>query len=206
MQNQRKKEWLKLWSRIGAKGDSNKAYNDLIVRYAESHRTYHTLTHIEHCLDEFANVRNLLVNPDFVELAIWYHDAIYDTRAKDNEEKSAELVKKALLPNSFEHAVIDLILATKHIAIPADYDARFLTDIDLSILGQDKNDFEEYEHQIRREYGWVADDIFIAGRAAILKSFFERLGIYSTQYFRKKYEARAQQNVAHSLAQLSKRS
>lgn len=87
MRNKNQQHWLALWQRIGAHGDPHAVYNDLVTRYSESHRAYHTLAHIQHCLDEFEQVRHLIANPDAVELALWYHDAIYDTKAKDNEEK-----------------------------------------------------------------------------------------------------------------------
>ena len=74
--------WTALWQRLGAQGDANAVYDNLIARYSEPHRAYHTLEHIGHCLDEFEQVRHLATNPDAVELALWYHDAIYDTKAQ----------------------------------------------------------------------------------------------------------------------------
>lgn len=145
-----------------------------------------------------------------MELALWYHDAIYDTRAKDNEEKSTALartmIRNALLPGAFEQFVADCIMATKHATIPADPDVRFLVDIDLASLGKSKDEFEKDARRIRKEYEWVPEDMFAAGRSTVLQSFLNRPNIYATQFFRDKYEAQARQNITRSLAQLSNRS
>ena len=206
MQNRNEQLWLALWQRIGAQGDPHKVYADLVAKYSEPHRAYHALGHIEHCLNEFKQVSHLTANPDAIEFAIWYHDAFYNTKAKDNEEKSAvdamKSAKNILLPVSFGQSVANLIVVTKHSTIPGGKDARFLVDIDLSILGQSEDRFNEYERQIRKEYEWVSKDAFVAGRSAILKSFLERPTIYLTQFFRDKYEAQARLNIARSLAQL----
>ncbi len=198
--------WTALWQRLGAQGDASAVYNDLVTRYSEPHRAYHTLEHIGHCLDEFEQVRHLTTNPDAVELALWYHDAIYDTKAKDSEERSAtlavEVVRSASLPDNLGQSVANLITATKHTSAPIDPDVRLLVDVDLSILGQTEDKFDEYERQVRKEYEWVAEDAFVAGRSAILKSFLDRPTIYSTLFFRNKYEMQARRNIAVSLARL----
>lgn len=210
MRNQSEQRWLTLWQRLGAQGDAHVVYNDLVARYSEPHRAYHTLEHIGQCLDELEQVRHLATNPDAIELALWYHDAIYDTKAKDSEENSAALaakmVRNASLLDNFGQAVVNLITATKHSTIPTDPNVQFLVDIDLSILGKSEDKFDEYERQVRKEYEWIPEDAFVAGRSAILKSFLERPAIYSTQLFRDKYEAQARRNIARSLAQLSNRS
>jgi len=198
--------WTALWKRLGARGDASTVYNDLATRYSEPHRAYHTLEHIGHCLDEFEQVRHLATNPEAVELALWYHDAIYDTKTKDSEEQSAtfaiEVARNASLPDNFGQSVANLITATKHTSAPTDPDVQLLVDVDLSILGQSEDKFDEYERQVRKEYEWVAENAFVAGRSTILKSFLDRSTIYSTQFFRDKYESQARANIAKSLARL----
>ncbi|MFY9493424.1 MAG: N-methyl-D-aspartate receptor NMDAR2C subunit [Minisyncoccia bacterium] len=195
-----------LWQRLGAQGDASAVYDDLVARYSEPHRAYHTLEHIGYCLDEFEQVRHIATNPDAVELALWYHDAIYDTKAKDSEERSAvlvaEMVRNASLSDDLGQSVANLIMATKHTLAPTDPNVQLLVDTDLSILGQTEDKFDEYERQVRKEYEWVAEDAFVAGRSAILKLFLDRSTIYSTQFFHNKYEAQARANIARSLARL----
>jgi predicted metal-dependent HD superfamily phosphohydrolase len=182
------------------------AYAKLIERYGEPHRAYHNLRHIRQCLAEFAPARRMAGEQDAVEMAIWYHDAIYDSHAKDNEERSAALAevagKAAGMPSGFLSRVSVLILATRHVATPEDADAALLVDIDLSILGQPPSRFDEYEKEIRQEYDWVEAKAFAAGRSTILKSFLERPSIYSTDFFRAKYEAKARENLARSVRRL----
>lgn len=201
MQDQNEQLWLALWQRIGAQGNAHEVYDILYRLYSQPRRAYHTLEYIKNCLSEFEQVRHLAINPTAIEWAIWFHDAI------ENEEKSAmlarALIRHALLPDSIGQLVKKLILATKHVATPTNLDAQLMVDIDLSILGQSPDRFDEYEKQIRQEYDWVSDDKFAAGRSAILKSFFARPKIYLTQFFRDKYETQARQNIAHSLKQLS---
>ena len=94
--------------------------------------------------------------PNQVEMALWFHDAIYDPKAKDNEQRSAELCRRtaeeAGLPEAFGRKVYDLVLTTQHHGAPEGGDARLLVDIDLSILGRPREAFDEYETNIRKEY------------------------------------------------------
>jgi len=95
LQDGMEKRWVELWHRLGAVGEAEFYYELLAGRYKEAGRAYHTLEHIEHCLNEFDEVRNLANDPNAVELALWYHDVIYDTKRQDNEELSADLMDVA---------------------------------------------------------------------------------------------------------------
>ncbi|MDB6112607.1 MAG: hypothetical protein JWR69_4357 [Pedosphaera sp.] len=191
---------------MNASGDPFPACAELLGRYAEPHRAYHDFKHIQDCLGEFGAASHLAADKEAIEMAIWYHDAVYDSRAKDNEEQSADLAEKAGktagLPSMFLARVRELILATKHVTPPEDMDAALLVDVDLSILGQSAGKFDEYENQIRREYAWVENEAFRAGRSTILKSFLQRPSIYWTEFFREKYEKSARENLARSIARL----
>lgn len=199
--------WVLLWDRLDAQGDPKTVYDDLVCRYSEPHRRYHTMRHIVQCLDELEEAQNLAVNPSAIGFAIWFHDAIYETRAKDNEERSAELAVEALLraslPDKLASYVSGLILATRHTIMPTSWDKRLFVDIDLSILGRPPEEFDEYERQIRQEYCWVPDHDFAIGRSEVLESFLGRKHVYSTDFFRRKYEADARANMERSLKQLS---
>jgi len=195
--------WLRFWKSVAVRGDSAPPYEDLVERYSEPQRAYHTLNHIEHCLDEFDAARSLAQDAGAVEMAIWYHDAVYEPRKRDNEEKSARLALEVATRMGMRalrrKKVAAMILASRHHRSPADPDSQLFTDIDLSILGQSRSRFAEYEAQIRREYEWVPEPIFKAKRASLLRSFLDRPTLYSTLFFRKRYEARARENLAKSL-------
>ena len=92
-------QWNATWRELGA-ADSpalQDAFEDLVARYAEPHRKYHTLEHLDECLATFANVRALAGRPAEVEVALWFHDAIYDTRSNSNEKQSAALAASTAL-------------------------------------------------------------------------------------------------------------
>ena len=161
-----RERWNTVWHAIPAQGDPGKWFDTLAARYAEPHRHYHTARHISECLEMFDSTRHLAQQPLAVELGLWFHDAIYDTHAGDNEEKSAGLAVQCLeeagADRHLQVAVSDLVLVTKTHEGSTHPDASLLVDIDLSILGATEARFSEYEDQIRREYAWVAEDIFRA--------------------------------------------
>jgi predicted metal-dependent HD superfamily phosphohydrolase len=199
--------WNALWARLGISADRVPAADLLFRRYQSPERHYHNLAHVLDCLNEFSGVRPLCDDPDAVELAIWYHDAVYDPTRSDNEERSADLAFETMealhIDLSLAGRVRDLILATKHTGSPATKDAQILIDIDLSILGRSWEEFQAYEDAIRREYAHVEEAAFRAGRAAILRRFLERPAIFVTAAMREKYEANARANLRRSIERLA---
>ena len=175
--------------------------------YSEPHRYYHNLLHIEDCLGEFDRANQLATDPATVELAIWFHDAVYDPRAADNEERSAELAKDWLSDVHASDVLTDsvgrLVLATKNHDASMHADAPLLVDVDLSILGKPPEQFWEYERQIREEYAWVEKTVFAAKRAEILHRFLARERIYQTDLFFHRMEAQARSNLLASVQRLS---
>jgi predicted metal-dependent HD superfamily phosphohydrolase len=205
--------WLELCSRLqqqGASGDHEAIYRTLVARYCEPHRAYHTLAHVEHALRELDGVRDLAEDPVAVELALWFHDVVYDIGASNNEEESARLAREAATNLGLTATRVDrvsqLILATRHDSPPTDADSRLVVDIDLAILGQPAERFDAYEEAIRKEYAPVIEQRgaaqFDAGRARILRRFLSRPTIYSTEYFRHKYEDAARANLRRSIERL----
>jgi predicted metal-dependent HD superfamily phosphohydrolase len=170
----------------------------LVARYGEPHRHYHTWSHVLACLD--ARERIAPFAPLEVDVALWFHDAIYDPRAHDNEDKSAALMIEELGDSA--KPAVPLVLATKHAAIPETEEARIVVDADLSILGADRETFDAYEIAVRKEYAFVPDDAFRVGRAHVLKSFLDRATIFSTQAARDMWERQARDNLKRSLVAL----
>ena len=181
-------------------------FGRLLAMYSEPHRHYHNVRHIADCLHEFDQVRQLAADPLAVELAIWFHDAVYDSHAANNEERSAELAKdwmgKSGAAAALTDAVGQLILATKSHDASLHADAPLLGDVDLSILGQPAERFWKYEAQIRMEYEWVLENIFAPKRAEISERFLSRKRIYNTEYFFRMYEKQARMNLVASLQKL----
>jgi len=140
-----------------------------------------------------------------VELALWFHDAVYDPKASDNEEQSAVLARQCLQAASrsdIAQAVDDLVMVTKFHDTEAGTDSAVMVDVDLSILGQSEPRFAEYEWGIRAEYEWVPQEVFNAKRAEILEKFLNRARIYSTPHFFDKYERQARRNLEQSIWQM----
>jgi predicted metal-dependent HD superfamily phosphohydrolase len=201
-----RERWTRLWNNASGHGDGSAWFEILSMRYAEPHRHYHNARHIVECLAEFDPAQTLASQPVAVELAIWFHDAIYDTHAQDNEERSADLAEQCLVDagesNDLRLAVRHLVLATTTHNASHHVDAPLLVDVDLSILGQGENRFWEYEHQIREEYAWVPEATFNAKRAEILERFLARERLYATDSFYQRYEKQARSNLQASLQRL----
>jgi predicted metal-dependent HD superfamily phosphohydrolase len=182
---------------------------DMVARrvddaWREPHRRYHTLQHLGECLAflDDAAVRDEASNAPVVEVALWFHDLVYDTQRGDNEERSADEAQSLLAGHlSEQHVaqVVQLVLATKdHVTeVP---DGTVLLDVDLSILGASSARFAEYEAQIREEYAWVDDEAYRLGRRAVLARFAARPRLFATRVLHERLETRARENLARALA------
>ena len=128
-------------------------------------------------------------------MAIWFHDAVYDTRRDDNEQKSAEWAEKVIcqlgLGSDIAERVSASILATRHNAEVWDADAQLMADVDLSILGANADAFWRYEENIRKEYAWVPESLFRQRRTEILRGFLSRPHIYYHKPYRERFEEQA---------------
>ena len=197
--------WLETWRGFAVE-DSPRLriwYDDLISCYSEPHRHYHTLQHLDECFARFDELRGEARHAEEIELALWFHDAVYDTKATDNELRSADLARRRALEAGVSTdaagRVHALVLSTKHDARPDDIDARIVVDVDLAILGADRARFAEYEQQVRAEYAWVPGFVFRRNRRKLLDAFLARPSIFNTARFVEKYEARARQNISRGL-------
>jgi predicted metal-dependent HD superfamily phosphohydrolase len=196
--------WQRAWIAAGGHSDGGTLAGELVARYSEPQRKYHTLQHLSECLSAFAPVRGLAVRPGEVELGIWFHDAIYDVHRHDNEQRSAEWARTALLEAGVAGEVAlrveALVLATRHSLPAGSPDEQLLVDIDLSILGAPADRYAEYERQVRAEYAFVPAWLFTRKRRAILRSFLDRPRIYGTDHIRASLEERARANLRSSLS------
>ena len=201
-----KQRWDANWGTLGATPEPAITFDELVGAYSESGRFYHTLKHLEECFWHFDSARRLARIPAEIEISIWFHDAIYDTRRNDNEENSAawaaNVIRDSCLSPEVAERITHLILATKHQAKPASGDVALFVDVDLSILGASTDRFDDYERQIRQEYAWVPENEFRQGRAKLIEGILARKRIYSTDFFQNKLETAARANVMRSLAKL----
>lgn len=201
--------WHRCWHELGARQDLAGWHARLIAAYSEPHRHYHTMQHLRECLEHLANWRNAHAwtrEHALVELALWFHDAVYVIGAPDNEERSADwaagAVRDAGLDDALARRVHALVMDTRHQAQPQGEAAELLVDIDLAILGAHEARFDEYEQQIAREYASVPEAVRRPRRAAILRGFLARPRLYATEHFASRLEAQARANLARSIATL----
>lgn len=198
--------WKQPWEELGLVARME-LHADLRKRYSEPHRAYHTLHHIAECLALLEQTQALAQSSQAVELAIWFHDAIYDPRKSDNEERSAQWARRELrragASLDLQEHVSAMIMVTRHDAEPETTDEMLMSDIDLAILGAGPARFDEYEKQVRTEYRHVPTQLFRVGRRKILSGFLERERIYYTEWFRSRREAQARVNLQRSLTRLA---
>ncbi len=176
----------------------------LARHYSEPGRHYHTLAHIRACLDRLDEVRHRLRDADAAELALWFHDAVYDPSRDDNELRSAFLFDRQLgihMPTQRADDVHAMIMATTHDgAAGMGEDACYVADIDLSGLAAARPDFLRATEQLRRECGHATNSGVDPGSRRFFEKLLSRPGIYLTGYFQSRCEEQARRNIEGLLA------
>lgn len=195
------------WQRLNQHGLMilpDELFHQLLSCYQEPQRYYHTLQHIEECLDLYQEIQENLNDPVAVALAIWFHDAVYDPRSGQNEFNSAELMQQCLEPYLGKEKITKIyrwILATQTHAASSEgnTDLNFLLDIDLAILASQPTRFAEYEVQIREEYAWVPEVVYTQKRREVLTQFFKTRPLFKTAFLQERFEEQARINLKRVL-------
>lgn len=199
--------WIALMHALGLP-DSSSTHAELDKAYREPHRHYHTTRHIEDCFAKFDMLQAQAICPYEIELALWFHDAVYLPYKPGNEEGSAEWASRFLSEaGAGENRILrvrELILATRHEAIAIDRDTAILIDVDLSILGADSERYDEFEKDIRKEYRWVPRVLYRRERRKILESLLMRERIFVTNDFFERCEAQARCNLERAIRDLNR--
>ena len=184
---------------------SEETWRELVAAYGQTHRHYHTGAHIDACLRHLDACASALDQPHEVELALWFHDAVYNPLSSKNERKSADWADDFLTrcgaPDQAVARVVALIMVTRHEAPTRTSDESFLVDIDLSILGAEPAVYDTFEKAIRREYRHVPGPLYRAGRSRLLEQFLARPRIYANLPFALR-EGQARANLAHAIDRL----
>ena len=201
------------------KDAANTLLEELLKRYKESHRQPHGIDHIKSMMHLLNELVDQFYYPRLVELAIWFHDIVYDIPADKyplNEIKSAQMmfdilndtfpgIEKAITDGLPDLAVIaEFILCTKGHQIKSPFilgnakllhDCGMFLDIDLSIFSADAATVEKYDYGIRNEFQIYPDEVYYPARVDVLKSFLDRDQIYFSEAFKNK-ESVARENLA----------
>jgi predicted metal-dependent HD superfamily phosphohydrolase len=200
--------WRSLACAYGSAEAAERWLEVLTRHYSAAGRHYHNLHHVAEALRLLEVFEAEAADYDALRFAAWFHDAVYDTRSKTNEEESAALAARALselgVPPAKTEQVRLLILATKRHEADGDTpDAGLFLDADLSILGAEEETYAAYREAIREEYAWVPEAAYREGRLKVLKSFLRRERLYFTASLTERLEARARRNLADEIRTLS---
>ena len=195
--------WQQVWQTLAP----NQTMPDLqavLNAYAQPQRHYHTVQHLQECLQWWQRCQEQMHHPAEVALALFYHDIVYEPKRSDNELQSANTMLAQLqpyLPSDSTERIYRWILATAHhgtqpyINQEDDQDLKWVLDIDLGILSADAERFQEYERQIRMEYRHVPLLIYRCKRRQVLRGFAQTQYLYHTDFFRQRFEKVAKTNL-----------
>jgi predicted metal-dependent HD superfamily phosphohydrolase len=180
------------------------AGSDLLHRWSEPHRRYHDVEHLATVL----SIVDELEAPAEVRLAAWYHDAVYDPRSANNEERSARLAVDALTalgvaPNQVDEVARLVRLTAGHEVRDGDVNGALLCDADLAVLARSTDGYDRYAAAIREEYAHVPEEAFRAGRAAVLRHLLDLPALYRLPRLRDRWEEPARANLRRELDALN---
>lgn len=200
-----------LAARAGREGPPPEPYGrNLLTRWSEPHRRYHTLDHLKAVLDridELTDQGGEGGELELIRLAAWFHDAVYRPDRSENEERSATLAEKALTEAGLTpHEVTEVArlvrLTITHDPTDGDLNGEILCDADLAILATDEDTYGGYARAVREEYAFVPEAAFREGRASVLRHLLSLPRLYRTPYGAAAWEERARRNVEGELAGL----
>ncbi|MEU9131571.1 hypothetical protein AB0D08_26265 [Kitasatospora sp. NPDC048540] len=199
--------WNDLLRRCGASADPQPYGEDLLRRWAEPQRRYHTTDHLRAVLGHTDTLAGQAEDPDAVRLAAWFHDAVYRPDRSENEERSAALAVRALREAGLAEPLVAEVarlvrLTVTHDPAPGDRNGEVLCDADLAVLGGSPEQYAAYAAAVRAEYGFVPEDAFRAGRAAVLRQLLGLPALYRTEAARARFDAAARANLAAELSSL----
>lgn len=184
------------------KYSKNEVYNlmcwiEIEKNYSLKSRHYHNLTHLSNMLKELEDVKNEVNKLDTLLFSLFYHDIVYKATRSDNELKSAIFFEKRISKTSFPFILESKtqIKLTKEHKVSNDLDTNIFMDLDLSILGKSKSEYENYYKNVRKEYKIYPDFMYNKGRVKALKSILESDKIFKTDFFINKYEEKARENI-----------
>ena len=188
-------------------GRNHETFSSLMAAYSGKGRHYHTREHIAACLRHLDRCSASIDSPREVELALWFHDAVYRPLSGNNETKSADWAASFLSENGAARDVAArvhrLIMVTEHNTSPKTRDESLVIDIDLSILGADPDTYERFEQGVRSEYKLVPFFLYRRKRAEVLRGFLDRPGIFQNEPFSTEREHQARENLTKTLSRLA---
>jgi predicted metal-dependent HD superfamily phosphohydrolase len=200
--------WIRTLRDVRAKGDVADAGAQVLARYTEHHRAYHTAAHLADVLDAVDELADVATDPAAVRLAALFHDAVYDPLRTDNEERSAELAETTLARLRVDDARVAAVarlvrLTAGHDPGEDDRDGAVLCDADLRVLAREGAAYDDYVAAVRHEYAALDEAAWRRDRAAVLRGLLARPALFRTSRYHARYEAAARANLSAELAALT---
>ena len=182
---------------------ANELWEPIEMAYTEPHRHYHNLDHIRFMVQKALEIESLISDMNVLLFSIFYHDIVYKVTKGNNELKSAEIAEKAALEAGLgadgARLCYHQILATKAHELSENQDTNYLTDIDLCILGESPQVYDQYVSHIRKEYQIYPGFLYRKGRKKVVQHFLQMDQIFKTAYFFDRYESQARANLGREL-------
>ena len=187
-----------------ARVDAGAIFDEVSGHYHEAHRRYHSPRHIRHCLRELDLAADLLEDGDAVEMALWFHDVVWEAQAApaSNERRSAELFVDRLggaVAPEFRDSVHRLVMVTVYPSEPCTADEGYMVDIDLSSFGLPWEEFRRDSQAVRDELPHLGDEEFFPRQHRFLRMLLGRERFFVTDFFAGRYERRARGNIERLL-------
>ncbi|MEM6582909.1 MAG: hypothetical protein AAF699_16635 [Pseudomonadota bacterium] len=207
MNNQQLKErFSAIWVRhAGPDSAPEPIWDMLYTHYSEPHRHYHTLSHLAQCIEELDAAKDMVTEFDETEMSIWFHDIIYQYGAKDNESLSADTFRDLAsghMDPEFVGRVCEFIIATQHTGNAQSLGEAYMVDIDLSGFGLPWDGYLADSNALREEAPKVSDEQYYSGKLRFLDGLLSWEQLFQTDYFNKRLEKRARENIKRYSAQL----
>lgn len=173
---------------------------ELFTNYENADRYYHNLVHVYNFIKLFEEHKTAIEKPLLFEVAIWWHDAIYEAKRNDNETRSVQLAlrcwKNYLSTTDLKYIAILISSTEKHLPLIEENDVHYFLDMDLSILATANHVYQQYVSYIEKEYTtYYPKVLYNIGRTKAMKSFHSRRQLYFTPFFNENYEFQAKNNI-----------
>ena len=197
------------WNQLASQYSDDKSiidtlWQDILIRYQEPHRAFHTLSHLHHIFLDLDHVECT----NSMAFAVWYHDIIYKPSSNKNEKKSAEHALAALqnlnVPLDMQHSVKNMIEATQN-HHSDDIETQYFLDADMAILGSDASQYSEYLKALKIEYKSIPKMLYNRGRKRFIMATLAADKIYQSEYFHQRYEKQARNNLTNEMARIQAR-
>jgi len=186
---------LQRWRALAGEG-ADALGEALIAAWGEPQRRYHDQSHLTWLLEEADRRAALIRDPAFIGYAIWFHDAIYQPGAADNEPLSADWAREAISDAPLAARVAEVIEMTKkHHEGDADGDAALFLDMDIAILGAPRAAYRAYAAGVRAEFAAFADALYAAGRGHFLDQQLALPRLFRTDVYQAELAEAARANM-----------